>query len=207
MPRLPLAITCNPGAILPDIPCLICARSKAELLAAFDAFLCQVLHQEDCSVSALLPHARPYLDFSERELVGATAYLWLSFLGQEFPETDTSEQAMGAAVSPFMAVSTVELLAIELWILCQMTSGECDADGLINGGRCYCVSIKELLAIRLYLLGVFVNTFVAVNMTPATLLAHVTDNLGAFSTSTLEATIAWSMCHLYEVVLEHQEPN
>lgn len=207
MARAPITITCTPDAIIPDIPCLICARSKQELLAAFDAFLCRMLNQSDCSVSALLPHAAPYLYFSERELVGAATYIWLAFLAQEFPETDTTEQAMAQVVSPFLAVSNTELIAIELWLICQMTLGDCNADDLINEGRCYCVSIKELLAIRIYLLGVFVNNFVLVNMTPATLLEHVTSNLGSFSASTLEATIAWSMCHLYEVVLQNQNPN
>lgn len=207
MARAPIAITCTPDAIIPDIPCLICARSKQELLSAFDAFLCQALNRPDCSVSALLPNAAPYMNFSKRELVGSATYIWLAFLAQEFPETDTSEQAMAQVVSPFLTVSDTELLAIELWLLCQMTLGDCNADDLINEGRCYCVSIKELLAIRIYLLGVFVNNFVLVNMTPATLLEHVTSNLGAFSASTLEATIAWSMCHLYDVVVDSQQPN
>lgn len=207
MARAPLPIICTPDAIIPDIPCLICARSRQELLAAFDAFLCQSLNRPDCSVSALLPNAAPYMNFSERELVSTAAYLWLAFIAQSLPGTDTSEQAMGQAVSPFLSASNTELLAIELWLLCQMTLGECNADDLINGGRCYCVSIKELLAIRVYLLGLFVNNFAIVDMTPATLLAHVSSYLGSFSLSAMEATITWGMCHIYDVVVESQQPN
>lgn len=197
-------LICTPEVLIPSLPCLICGKSHQQLLAAFDAFLCASLRQSDCSASALLPHGRAYASFSERELAGATAYLWGVFLAEELGAAPTDEE-LALGVSPFLSRSEIEILAMQLWLLCAMTLGPaCDPTSLINGGRCYCVSLKDLLAIRVYLLGIFVNNFVVVNMTPAVLRQHVRENVGRFSISTLEAATAWSMCELFNAALNNQ---
>lgn len=206
MARAPSPITCLPENLLPEIQCLICGRSKLELLQAFDSFLCEALLLDNCTVSSLLPLARPYMDWSPRELVGASTYLWGVFLSEESPGTDISEQALGPIVSPFLNRSEIEILAMQLWLLCQYGDATCDANSLFDRGRCYCVSIKDLLAIRVYLLGQFVGNFVLIDMTPAALLAKVIENVGRYTITSLEAVTAWTICELYNVAVQNQQP-
>lgn len=190
------------------IPCFVCGKSKSEILAAFDAFLCASINRAACSVSTLLPLARPYMDYSERELVSAAAYLWGTFLGEE--GGSTTEGALSSGVSPFLSLSQQELLAMQLILLCRfgLDSAECDATTLLNGGRCFCVSYKELLAIRVYLIGVFVNNFVVVNMDPTVLRQHVSQYIPDFvSITTLEAVQVYALCQLYNVAVENNQPT
>lgn len=200
-------LTCTPEDLLPHIQCLICGRSRQELLAAMDAFLCEALLRNDCTVSSLLPYGAPYMSLSERELVAAYAYLWFVFLQTESPETITNEQSINIAVSPFNGRSNIEILAMQLWLLCQYGDATCDADTLINRGRCYCVGLKDLLAIRVWLMGQFVGNFVEVDMSPDALKAHAIALLGPYSIGLLEAAVAWAICQLYNVAVENQQPT
>lgn len=211
MVAIPLQVTCTPETLARYTECIVCAGSKHEILAAFDAFLCTSLNRPDCSVGTLLTEAKSYMDYSERDLVAASTYVWAVYLQGVAPGIDTSYAAMGSSVTPFTTRSEVEILAMQLWLLCQMNWGAipgCDATTLLNTGRCFCVSIKELLAIRLYLIGVFANNFVTVNMDANILRQHVSQSIPGFaSISALEAASTWLMCQLYDAAIENNQPT
>lgn len=200
---LPTVIACTPEALLPEIGCLLCGTSKQQLLASFDAFLCAALLQSDCTLSALLPLGAPYLVFSPRELSAASTYLWLAFLTEEAPPgTPLEESDITKAASPFLGRSELEILAMQLYLLCKMTQFNCTAADLLNLGRCYCASLKELLAIRFYLLSLFVGNFARVETDPTAVQALIAANAPSTSVSELEAGTVWMMCQLYDIAIE-----
>lgn len=202
---IPQTLTCTPAELGPEVSCLVCAGSKQELLASFDGLLCQSLRLESCSPSTLLSLSKPYMQLSESELAGAATYLWLVFLQTEDPESDIEYQAIAKDSSLFMSRPTVELLAMQLWLLCRMEFPipGCNASDLLSYGHCLCVSYRELLAIRVYLLIQFIGNFAQFEVDPNILRQYVQENAPGVSTSTFEAVIAWLMCQLYNLAVEN----
>lgn len=146
---------------------------------------------------------------SERELAATATYLWLSFLQDQGGEEETTFASVAGGAELFANRPQTELLAIQLWIMCQlsMDADLCDAHLLLNYGRCFCVSYKELLAIRVYLLGQFIGNFVQVDLDPDTLHHFIEEFASNISMSMFEATTTWLMCQLYDVALQNQQPT
>lgn len=206
----PLVIPCTPEVLGRYNECMVCGGSKKEILAAFDAFLCASNNREACSASTLLPLIRPFMGLGERELIAATTYIWMLFLEAEDPEIDTSQAGMSQAIGPFLMRSQTELLAMQLSLLCGFGFTPlplCSATELFNMGRCFCVSWKELLAMRLYLVSQFVGFFVQLNMDPAYIQKVIAENVGFVSANSMEAATVWLMCQLYDVAIQNQMPT